>query len=217
MPPVPVARPPESQTRMVLGVIAGLVVVGLILALIALRPVFSANPLTPETTPSRIAADPGIPSANASPSAAVNSRPITIAAAKALDPQGDNSENNAAASRVIDGNAKTEWRSERYGSANFGGLNKTGVGLLLDLGKQSSVSQVVIDQSGTGGRMELRTATAPRFEGSTVLDKVPVSSNRLTLTLEQPVTTRYLVLWFTTLTRQSTGEYRLRVFEVSVR
>jgi hypothetical protein len=223
LPPVPVERPPESQTRMVLGVIASLVVLGLLVSLIILRSTWNAHPLTPQSTPSRIAADPGIPSGaprsvtTAGAGAAAGSPPITIAAVTVLDPQGDNAENDAAAPRLYDGKTGTEWRSEGYSSANFGGLGKTGLGFSLDLGRRSTVSQVIIDQRGTGGSLELRAGTGPALDGSTVLATVPLDSDRVTITLDKPATTRYLVFWFTKLTRQSTGEYRLRVFEVSVR
>jgi hypothetical protein len=75
----------------------------------------------------------------------------------------------------------------------------------------------VVEHRGTGGTLELRTAAAPDYEDSKLISTVPMEGNKLTMTLQQPVRTRYLVLWFTTLTKQSTGDYRVRVFEVSVR
>jgi hypothetical protein len=130
---------------------------------------------------------------------------------------GDQTENGASAPRVIDGDSTTEWRSERYDSPSFGGLGKTGVGLVIDLGQKSVVSQVVVEHRGSGGTLELRTATEATYESSTLLSSVPMEGSRLVITLSQPVDTRYLVLWFTKVTRQSTGENRLRVLEVSVR
>ena len=88
---------------------------------------------------------------------------------------------------------------------------------MIDLGQVSTVTQVVVEHRGTGGTLELRTAAEATFDGSTLLSSVPMEGNRLVITLSQPVDTRYLVLWFTKVTRQSTGENRLRVFEVSVR
>lgn len=89
---------------------------------------------------------------------------------------------------------------------------------MLDLGDVSTVSQVVVEHRGTGGVLELRSATRPTVDGSTLVSTVPMEGSQLTVTLQQPVSTRYLVFWFTSLTKQySTGEYRMRVFEVSVR
>jgi len=218
MPPVPLDRPPRSQTRLVIAVIAGLVVLGLVLALIALRGVFDASPLTPRPSTSHaVSAGPG-----GSPSAVVPTAPLTgeaveIAGVKVLDPQGDRRENDAAAPRMIDGDSGTEWRSERYDSPKFGGLGKSGIGVAVDLGETSTVRQVVVEHRGTGGTLELRTAGSPDYEDSTLVSRVPMEGNKLTMTLQQPVRTRYLVLWFTSLTKQSNGEYRIRVFEVSVR
>jgi len=87
----------------------------------------------------------------------------------------------------------------------------------VDLGATSTVRQVVVEHRGTGGTLELRTAGSPDYEDSTLVSRVPMEGNKLTMTLQQPVRTRYLVLWFTSLTKQSNGEYRIRVFEVSVR
>jgi hypothetical protein len=221
MPPVPVTRPPESQARMVLGIIGALVVLGLLLSVVALRGVFNADPLTPKTVPSLVAGAGGVtPSSGARATASgapLGTTPVDIAGVKAIDPMGDQTENGASAPRVIDGDSTTEWRSERYDSPSFGGLGKTGVGLVIDLGQKSTVSQVIVEHRGTGGTLELRTATEATYEGSTLLSSVPMEGNRLVITLSQPVDTRYLVLWFTRVTRQSTGENRLRVFEVSVR
>ncbi len=218
MPPVPVARPPESQARLVLSIIGGLVVLGLLLSLFALRGVFTANPLTPKAVPSIVTGTAAVPSVTASaPIPGVSAGEVEIAGVKAIDPMGDQTENGASAPRVIDGDSSTEWRSERYDTPSFGGLGKTGLGLVIDLGQVSTVTQVVVEHRGTGGTLELRTAAEATFDGSTLLSSVPMEGNRLVITLSQPVDTRYLVLWFTKVTRQSTGENRLRVFEVSVR
>ncbi|MFZ0161187.1 MAG: hypothetical protein WAL50_19325, partial [Kineosporiaceae bacterium] len=221
MPPVPITRPPESQARLVLAIIGALVVLGLLLSMLALRGVFNADPLTPKTVPSLVVGTGGVaPSAGAigtAPGAPAGTSEVDIAGVKAIDPMGDQTENGASAPRVIDGDSTTEWRSERYDSQSFGGLGKTGVGLVIDLGQKSVVSQVVVEHRGTGGTLELRTATEATYESSTLLSSVPMEGSRLVITLSQPVDTRYLVLWFTKVTRQSTGENRLRVFEVSVR
>lgn len=216
MPPVPIDRPPQGQARMVLGLIAGLVVLGLVFSLFALRGVMSADPLTPRSSRTQASGDPVATSAPAAVPQ-VTGGLVDIAGVKVLDPQGDKIENDAAAPRLIDGDSATEWRSERYDTAKFGGLSKSGIGFVVDLGEVATVTQVVVEHRGSGGVMELRTATAPNLDASTMVSTVPMEGNRLTMTLQQPVTTRYLVLWFTTLTKQSTGEFRLRVFEVSVR
>ncbi|MFN8080166.1 MAG: hypothetical protein U0Q19_11410 [Kineosporiaceae bacterium] len=217
MPPVPIDRPPQGQTRLVLGLISGLVVLGLLLSLLALRGLMNADPLTPKSSDAPSVAASAKPTASGAAAPVVTGTPVEIAGVKVLDPMGDQTENNAAAPRLIDSDSTTEWRSERYDSARFGGLNKTGIGFVLDLGDVSTVSQVVVEHRGTGGVMELRTGTGPTVDGSTLVSTVPMEGSRLTVTLQQPVSTRYLVFWFTSLTKQSTGEYRMRVFEVSVR
>ena len=107
--------------------------------------------------------------------------------------------------------------ASRYDTADFGGLGKKGVGLAIDLGSAQTVNQVVIESTGTGGAVELRTATAPTLAASTRVGAAKLTQPRLVLTLGAPTQTRYLVLWFTTLPQQGSGDFRLRVSEVSVR
>ena len=223
IPPIPVARPSQKQTRMAIAIIGALVVLGLVLSMIALRGLFNADPLTPSLAPSPIAgatpsgSAPASQAPAATPSAANPGQPITIAAVTALDPQGDGAENSNTAANAIDGDPDTSWRSERYNSPQFGGLPKKGVGLLVDLGKKATVSEVTVDYQGSGGTLELRSATAAKFEGSTVITTKDLNNGQLVITLSKTETTRYLVLWFTKVTRQSSGENRLLVSEVSVR
>ncbi len=217
MPPVSVARPPQRQARLALVIIGGLVLVGLVLSGMALRTLLPSDNGSAATP--RLPSPSGAVASAASPagSAAASVAPIEIVGVKTLDPQGDGAENDATAPRAIDGATNTAWRSERYDTAQFGGLDKKGVGLLVDLGTESRVAEVGVQYLGTGGTLELRTATDPTLDGSTVVDTVALNGEKLVIRLSQPITTRYLVLWFTKVTRQDTGENRLLVSEVSVR
>ena len=110
--------------------------------------------------------------AAASPSAVTSNTPsaapVSIAGVQALDPQGDDNENNDLAARAIDGDPSTSWHSDRYSSPEFGGLKK-GLGLAVDLGETSTVTSVTVTAPGTDGTVELRTADGPDIDGSTVV------------------------------------------------
>ena len=221
--PAPAGPANPRQAQIVIAVLVGLVVLGLILAGLGLRGLFSSG-TTSTTLPSPSVVAPSVVKSSekgttpATSSASVGSgAKVQVVSAQAIDPQGDHSENNANAPKVIDGDATTFWQSEYYTSQVFAGTNKSGVGLLLDLGKSMAVSSVTIDYRGTGGTVELRTNADPAFEGSTVAATGAMDGTKLVITPTTPLNSRYLVLWFTKLTHQTTGENKLIINEVSVR
>src|SRR4051812_9372443 len=55
---------------------------------------------------------------------------VKFAAVNDYDPEGDKRESPNAVKLAIDGNRKTQWRTEHY-SAGFDGANKSGVGLMV--------------------------------------------------------------------------------------
>jgi serine/threonine-protein kinase len=78
-----------------------------------------------------------------------------------FDPEGDGSENPGLAGSATDGNASTTWRTETYDSADFGGLDKSGVGLVLTLASAADVSSVVVDTEEEGWAGQIYVADAP--------------------------------------------------------
>jgi hypothetical protein len=136
---------------------------------------------------------------------------------QALDPQGDDSENNDLAARAIDGDTSTAWRSERYDNAQFGGIKK-GVGLAVDLGDPVRVAAVTLTAPGSGGLVELRSADSPDYDGSSRIARGRIDgSGHVALNPGKAVTTRYLIVWFTRAPQQSNGENRVLVDEIDVR
>jgi hypothetical protein len=231
MPPAPVGRPPRDQTRFVLAVVAGLVVLGLVVAVFSLRglfrsadPLIDTGPLIPTGTPGVIrsaGAAPPPAAAGRSPSttspsgttAAPSGTPAEISGIQAIDPQGDGDESGSTADRAIDSDPSTTWRSERYQSATFGGL-KDGLGLYLKLSGGPARS-VTVTMSGTGGTVELRTAQGPGLDSSVVVATAHPKDGEAVLTPAQPIADS-LLLWFTELPQQDSGEHRLVVAEITV-
>ena len=83
---------------------------------------------------------------------------VKITEAKPLDPQGDGTENNAAAKNVL--KKKGEWTSDRYNTPEFGGL-KDGLGLELTLEGKQKLTKVVLDSKAKGGSYEIRVGDDP--------------------------------------------------------
>ena len=219
LPPAPIARPPQTQTRTVLALVGGFVAVFLLLGYCGLRglgdnafvpdPTPSARPSpTASATPTPLPTTPAPAPTTAAPT------PLRVVAASGFDPQGDGSEKNAQAGRALDGDPGTSWTSDTYNSAAFGGL-KDGVGLRLDLGAPTAVSSVAVTVDGAGSTVQLRTAPGDTLQGAAVLAQVAGASGTVTLTPKAPVTTRYLLLWFTT-PAPSSGGFRAGVAEVRV-
>ena len=223
-PEAPLTRPPREQSRLVLLIVAVLLVLA---GVVAFRQLVSFHPAALITTGGGAPVTPPgakpAPSASTAPSTSASAAPspsaspVTVAGVQAIDPEGDNSENNDLAARAIDGDPDTAWRSERYDSPQFGGIKK-GVGLAVDLGDPVNVTGVTLTAPGSDGLVEVRSADSPDYNGSSRIAKAGIDgSGHVVLTTGKPVTTRYLIVWFTRAPQQSNGENRVIVNEIDVR
>lgn len=148
---------------------------------------------------------------------------ISIASASDFDPEGSppGEENAEAAPNAIDDDPETSWYTENYyGSydSSFGNL-KSGVGLVLDLGKVRSVRSLQVTTVGET-TVEFRAASADATAMPTSLDSYARldqgTGEDLTLTSGKPVRTRYVLVWLTQLPQGSDGNYRGRISDISV-
>ncbi len=225
---IPPETPPREQSRLVIFGVVAVLVLGLIVAAFSLRdfggnsgpssPTDGITPLAsaPVTAPTQGATTP---SAGAVPSATPSATPTTtaapvVSAIRAIDPQGDGDEDSADSPKAVDGKSSTEWRSDTYSTAEFGGL-KHGIGLALRLKSSTVVRSVTIHLKGSGGAVELRTASGPDYSGSTPDGKASIDSGSVTVQAAGDQPTRYVILWFTKLPSVS-GNYRLEVSEVNL-
>ena len=154
-------------------------------------------------------------SATAGPTAA----PITGITATDFDPQGSPPEENPEEARfAVDGDPATSWSTLTY-TQNLGpeGL-KTGVGLLLDLGDDHSVSEVDLTTVGSPTDVSVYVSEArPRGVGTlNVAGTTTVTGTRGTLSLSENPTGRYVVVWLTSLPTVS-GGFRGEVADVVVK
>jgi hypothetical protein len=122
---------------------------------------------------------------------------VTIAEASDFDPQGsDGQEHPDDVGLAIDGNSDTAWGTDHYNTAEFGNL-KDGLGLWLDLEKESEVARVTLESPIQGWTFQINTGSSaaapseplPALDGSTeftmgrggeaVIDLKPVRASRL--------------------------------------
>jgi putative peptidoglycan lipid II flippase len=151
---------------------------------------------------------------------------LPITQARDFDPQGeDKTENPDEVGFAYDGDLATRWRTVQYfGSPKLGNL-KRGVGLVLDLGAPQSVRSVQLRLSGAGTAVEFRvpqsdpsqTATPPMSSDKRwrTVTAEPNAVESATLTAEQGVTTRYVLVYLTSLPKEGNG-YRGGIYEVEV-
>jgi hypothetical protein len=146
-------------------------------------------------------------------------KPITVASASDFDPVGDGSENPESAPLAVDGDPSSAWRTVTYYDPLE--LQKDGVGLLLDLGSPTKVSEVSVSFVGSPTSFDVlaadKAAAQPTStEGLTRVGGQKDAGAKADVTLDKPVTTRYLAIWLTSLPSAS-GGYVGQVAEIVVR
>jgi hypothetical protein len=172
------------------------------------------GPTTPRSTAAVTTSTP--------PAPVVTGAPVTIAAAGDFDPEGDPpQENPKQVSRAIDGKATTSWSTSVYKQPALGGL-KSGVGLVLDLGKDQEVGSVEVTLVGAPTSLEL-WASAPGTTDPPVeladarrVDDLTADGTTATFRLDPKTRTRFLIVWLTNLPQVDRG-FQGQIAEIAVR
>ncbi|HSV38544.1 MAG TPA: protein kinase family protein [Nocardioidaceae bacterium] len=146
---------------------------------------------------------------------------LTLADVDDFDPFGDPAEEYPEnVGLAHDDNPATAWTTSTY----FDGPDlqiKPGVGLLVDLGSEQTFSDVELTLEGSQTKVQLLVASADAgapsgIDGLENVAEGEASGAALTLSPDEEVTTRYLVIWLTSLPKVSDG-YRGGVAEIVVR
>jgi hypothetical protein len=142
---------------------------------------------------------------------------LPVAGVMAFGPGGyGDGDDPSSANNAIARHASQPWSTQWYDTSTFGML-KHGTGLLLDLGGKVTVTSVSLDVSQyQGGDLQLRVGN-----GATLADlKVAATANNVSgtvkLTLRHPVAARYLLIWFTQLAPNASGQYQETVSHVAL-
>ncbi|MFF5961735.1 protein kinase family protein [Streptomyces luteogriseus] len=146
------------------------------------------------------------------------SKPIAIKGAQDFDPLGnDGSENPDEIDRLYDNAPGTYWETSFYTSTDFGRL-KSGVGVILDLGKVQDVGKVTVSFKGETS-VELRAASGVATQPQSLDGYTKVaqgSGTTVALKPDESLKSRYLLVWLTKLPLTDDGNYRGRVVDVKV-
>jgi eukaryotic-like serine/threonine-protein kinase len=214
------AEAPEPSTptgRKMAIIVAALLVIAIAGTIAAARTLGGDSTDTPAPTTSGTAAAGQPPSGEAAP--------IKLAAnqIRIVDPDGNGSERRNA-ERMVDGDPSTKWATERYiGSANFGD-SKRGMGVLIDLGKETAVTAVNLELNPGGATVDLRVGAndpgASKAGDNAILTEFKMigepavdAPTRVVLAGDPNNKVRYLLVWISKL--PSSG-FKLEVLEISV-
>lgn len=151
-----------------------------------------------------------------------------IVNAFSFDPVADGGGENERAETdqlAHDGDPSTAWTTwTYYGSEKFGNL-KTGAGMVLDLGSPQQLAGVHLLLASSPVDVQLMIPAAdPNAEQppmdtvnswQTIVD-MPQAGSDIELRPDEPVTTRWALVYFTTLPSVAEGEYRTGIAEVNL-
>lgn len=188
---------PRSRKGLYIGIAAGvaILVVALVVMASVLKGIFSdvgggleeGLGLNDPTSETQTAEDTGV---------------VKPVRATVFSPGGE-ADNPQDAGLAIDGNPATGWTTDTYSDPvpfpNF----KNGVGLILQLPQPTTITEVGFDLNSTGTAVQLRSAqsaTPASLDDTTELTSPqPMKTGSNTITVSNPASTSYIVVWITTL------------------
>ncbi len=174
----------------------------------------SAQPAAPVPSPDAATTSGQQPSSSAGTSAGA---PTPIVAGQVYDPQGDGKPDyKAYVDRAYDGNADSAWLTWVY-KQQFPSL-KTGVGLMLELQKETTPTSVQITSATPGTKVEVRSATGPTvtFDQTTVLGSGTVTDKPLTIALTNAPKSKYLLVFVTGMAPTADNQFQSKINEITV-
>jgi serine/threonine protein kinase len=147
--------------------------------------------------------------------------PLKPVSASAFDP--DSTDDAGGAQYATDGSASTFWHTDYYlGNSVFGGL-KTGTGLILDMGKEVRLSQVMV-QFGTicctHVEIEIGNNDSPAALKTFIeLQSSDKAVNATTFDISKNTTGRYVLIWITNLPLEAgyNNHYQALIYNIVVR
>ena len=135
---------------------------------------------------------------------------VHLTASNAYDPEGDGREHDEEVSNATDGNLRTYWETEHYGSDTFGNL-KNGVGIVVDAGRAVRLRAITVasDTPGYVATIEAGASSDGPFDAVSSSQTVGAST---TFRLSGGTAQQYYLVWITQL---APGQGRAHVNEVA--
>jgi hypothetical protein len=203
------------------GLLAAVLVVGLVLAVTNLGSLFQSTP-PPAADGGATTSAPGTasaePSATGSPAPAAG--PPAIEDVTRLGDFDFAGTYDGDLVKTFDGNAASYWSDMEFATDNWGGL-ATEVPLVVKLENPAKVSSVTLSQLGaSGGSISIFTNSRPSLDGAKQVGTNSFTSPDLTMPLQEPATAQYVIVSIKTLPKLAAPKTRygfgLRLAEIKV-
>ncbi|WP_426975316.1 ABC transporter substrate-binding protein [Pseudarthrobacter sp. O4] len=214
-------REPRSMRWLVGGLLAAVLVVGLIFAVTNLGSLFKSSPPPAaggSSSASTPAASSGKPSSSTSSAPAGGTPAIEgVTRIGNFDFAGTY---DADLSKTFDGNGASFWSDMEFATDDWGGLASE-VPLAVKLKGPSEVSSVTLSQLGaSGGNISVFTNDRPSLDGAKQVGSNSFTSPDLTIRLQETVTAQYVIVSIKTLPKLAAPKTRygfgLRLAEIKV-
>jgi hypothetical protein len=154
---------------------------------------------------------------------------LTADQVRIVDPPRGERRDTGEAQYVVDGDKETAWDTAGYKQSNFGNF-KPGMGVLINLGKPHTVSEVRVEASAPEVTMEIRTGSTDPGDTSagdkTIVETYkPVNDGGPRKTdgtreafggFDPDTKYQYILVWLTDLPRADDGAYRISISNIEV-
>ncbi|UKA49962.1 ABC transporter substrate-binding protein [Arthrobacter sp. FW305-123] len=213
-------KEPRSLRWLVGGLLAAVLVVGLVLAVTNLGSLLpSGTPAATQSTP----APQTTPAETEEPAPTEAPAPATPPEIEEITRLGDfpfAATYDKDLAKAFDGNAASYWSYMEFATADWGGLAKE-VPLMIKLKEATEVKSVVLNQlGGSGGSISVYTNDRPAMDGAKLVGTNSFTSPELTMPLAAPTQAQYVMVVITTLPKLAAPKtqygFGLRLAEVTV-
>ncbi|HJW00407.1 MAG TPA: ABC transporter substrate-binding protein [Arthrobacter sp.] len=214
-------REPRSMRWLVGGLLAVVLVVGLVFAVTNLGSLFRSDPQA-NTTPTGTSTSPQ-GSGTASPTATA-SAPTAPPAIEGITRQGDfdfAATYDVDLVKAFDGNAASYWSDMEFATEGWGGLAADGVPLFVKLKSPATISSITLTQLGaSGGNISVFTNDRPSLDGAKQVGTNSFTSTDLTMPLAEPVQAQYVIVSIKALPKLAAPKtrygYGIRLAEIKI-
>jgi hypothetical protein len=187
-------REPRSMRWLVGGLLAVVLVIGLVFAVTNLGSLFQSDPQANTTATG--ASTPPSDSGTADPTA--TAAPTAPPVIEGITRQGDfdfAATYDVDLVKAFDSNAASYWSDMEFATEGWGGLAPDGVPLIIKLKAQATISSITLSQLGaTGGNISVYTNDRPSLDGAKQVGSNSFTSTDLTMPLAEPVRAQYVIV-----------------------
>lgn len=214
-------REPRSLRWLVGGLLAAVLIVGLVLAVTNLGSLLPSG--APKASDKTAASTPSTGSESEKPTPSETAAPATPPAIDGITRLGDfpfAASFDKDLPKAFDGNPASYWSDMEFATANWGGLSGE-MPLVVKLKQPAEVKSVVLNQlGGSGGSISVYTNDRPAMDGAKLVGTNSFTSPELTMPLAAPTQTQYVIVVIKTLPKLAAPKtqfgFGLRLAEVTV-